>query len=152
MTVIVPTVVSTITQALQQMLEDATDIGQAGVLVERSAPENLTPTLHGWVGIYRDGISYPARTLGFGSGMRMQEIRLYLLIQESDPTSGEECEDRLELLLQKVVGVVLSDPSLKGTVNTLDAFSVRYEAFKGDAGFMQMARIDFTGLIPVSAM
>jgi hypothetical protein len=48
--------------------------------------------------------------------------------------------------------VVLSDPSLKGTVSTLDAFSVRYEAFKGDAGFMQMARIDFTGLIPVSAM
>jgi hypothetical protein len=152
MTVIVPTDVSTITQALQQMLDDAIDIGQAGVMVERSAPENFTPTAQGWVGIYRDGISYPPRALGMGSGYRMQEIRLYLIVQESDPTSGEECEDRLERLLQKVVGVVLSDPSLKGTVSTLDAFSVRYEAFKGDAGFMQMARIDFTGLIPVSAM
>jgi hypothetical protein len=35
-----------------------------------------------------------------GSGYRMQEIRLYLIVQESDPTSGEECEDRLERLLQ----------------------------------------------------
>ena len=57
MTVIVPTDVSEITRALEQMLNDANDVGQAGVLVERSAPERLTPTAHGWVGIYRDGIS-----------------------------------------------------------------------------------------------
>lgn len=152
MTVIVPTDVSTITTAIEEMLNDALDVGQAGVLIERSCEERLTPTEHGWVGIYRDGIDYPARTLGMGSGYRNQLIRLYLLIQESDPTSGNECEDRLEVLLQKVVGVLLSDPSLKGTVQTLDAFTVTYRGFKGDAGFMQMARIDFTGVIPVSAM
>jgi hypothetical protein len=152
MTVIVPTNVSEITQAIETMLNDSLDVGQAGVLVERSAEERLTPTEHGWVGIYRDGINYPPRTLGMGSGYRNQEIRLYLLVQESDPSSGDECEDRLETLLQKVVGVLLSDPSLGGTVNTLDAFSVTYRGFKGDAGYMQMARIDFTGLIPVSAM
>ena len=152
MTVIVPTDVSEITRAVEQMLNDALDVGQAGVLIERSAEERLTPTPHGWVGIYRDGIDYPARTLGMGSGYRNQLIRLYLVLQESDPTSGDECEDRLERLLQKVVGVLLSDPSLKGTVQTLDAFTVRYVGLKGDAGYMQMARIDFTGVIPVSAM
>lgn len=152
MTVITPTNVSDITQAIEVMLNDAIDVGQAGVLIERSAEEKLTPTEHGWVGIYRDGIDYPLRTLGMGSGYRNQLIRLYLLIQESDPTAGDECEDRLETLLQKVVGVLLSDPSLGGTVQTLDAFTVAYRAFKGDAGFMQMARVDFTGVIPVSAM
>jgi hypothetical protein len=152
MTVIVPTNVSGITQAIESMLNDSPNVGQAGVIVERSAEERKTPTAHGWVGIYREGISYPPRTLSMGSGYRMQEIRLYLLLQESDPSSGDECEDRLESLLQKVVGVLLSDPSLGGTVNTLDAFSVTYALFKGDNGYMQMARIDFTGLIPVSAM
>lgn len=152
MTVIAPTNIAQITQAIEQMLNDSIEIGQAGVIVERSSEERLTPTLHGWVGIYRDGIDYPPRTLGFGAGMRNQLIRLYLLIQESDPTAGDECEDRLETLLQKVVGVLLSDPSLKGTVNTLDAFTVTYRGFKGDSGYMQMARVDFTGVIPVSAM
>lgn len=134
------------------MLSEATDIGGAGVEVERSCEEKLTPTAHGWVGIYRDGIQYPPRALGMGSGYRMQQIRLYLLVQESDPTSGSECEDRLERLMQKVVGVLLSDPSLKGTVNTLDDFSVSYRGFINDGMYLQMARIDFTGLIPVSAM
>lgn len=152
MTVIVPTNVSEITSAIEGMLNDATDVGQVGVLIERSAEERLTPTAHGWVGIYRDSISYPPRTLGMGSGYRMQEIRLFLTLQETDPTSGDECEDRLEALLQKVVGVLLSDPSLRGTVSTLDAFTVTYRAFKGDYGFMQMAQVAFTGLIPVSAM
>lgn len=149
---IVPVNVASITQAIEEMLGDALDIGQAGVIIERSAEERLTPTLHGWVGIYRDGIDYPARTLGMGSGYRNQLVRITLLVQESDPSSGDECEDRLEDLMQKVVGVLLSDPSLKGTVQTLDAFTVRYELMKGDAGYMQMARIDFTGVIPVSAM
>lgn len=152
MTVIVPANVADITQAIEAMLNDSPDVGQAGVLVERSAEERLTPTLHGWVGIYRDGVDYPPRTLGFGAGMRNQLIRLYLVVQETDPTSGDECEDRLEALKQKVVGVLLSDPSLRGTVATLDAFTDTYRAFKGDAGFMQMVRIDFTGVIPVSAM
>lgn len=152
MTVIAPTNVADITQAIELMLNEAATIGQAGVIVERSAEERETPTAHGWVGIYRDGISYPPRTLGMGSGYRHQEIRLYLLVQETDMSSGDECEDRLEALLQKVVGVLLSDTSLRGTVQTLDAFTVTYRAFRGDYGFMQMARIDFTGLIPVSAM
>lgn len=134
------------------MLNDAPEVGGADVDIDRSCEEKLTPTAHGWVGIYRDGIQYPLRTLGMGSGYRMQQIRLYLLVQESDPTSGSECEDRLERLLQKVVGVLLSDPSLKGTVNTLDDFSVSYRGFINDGMYLQMARIDFTGLIPVSAM
>lgn len=152
MTVITPTNVSEITRAIESMLNAAPDVGQAGVLIERSAEERVTPTAHGWVGIYRDSIEYPLRTLGMGAGYRNQLIRPYLVLQETDPTSGAECEDRLEALLQKVVGVLLSDPSLKGTVQTLDAFTVTYRAFKGDYGFMQMARVDFTGIIPVSAM
>lgn len=149
---ITPTNVATITQAVLEMLRDAPDVGVAGVEVERSCEPRMTPTAHGWVGVYRERIDYPARTLGMGGGYRNQLIRLFLLVQETDMTSGAECENRLEELLQKVIGVLLSDPTLKGTVQTLDEFSVSHESYdKSDGVYMQMARIDFTGVIPVSA-
>lgn len=151
---IVPTDVSTITRAVHQMLLDDPAIGIAGVQVERSAEPNATPTEHGWLGVYRERIDYPPRTLGMGSGYRNQRIRLFILAQESDPSSGDECEDRLEKLLQNTIGVLLSDPSLKGTVQTLDEFSVLHEDYsKTDGGiYIQMAKIEFTGIIPVSAL
>lgn len=149
---ITPTNVARVTQAVLEMLRDAPDVGAAGVEVERSCEPRLSPTTHGWVGVYRDRIDYPSRALGMGSGYRNQMIRLFLLVQETDLTSGTECEDRLEELLQKVIGVLLSDPSLKGTVATLDEFSVRHESYEeSDGVYMQMARIDFTGVIPVTA-
>lgn len=153
MSIIVPTNVAEITTAILEILQEDMKIGQVGVLVDRSCEPNMTPTAHGWIGIYRDRIDYPPRALGMGSGYRNQLIRLFLLVQESDPSSGAECEDRLEELLQNTIGALLSDPSLKGTVQTLDEFSVRHETYaKNDGMFMQMARIDFTGIIPVSAM
>lgn len=153
MTVIVPLDFSEVTRAIESMMNDSPDVGQAGVLVERSGEICETPTAHGWIGIYPDEVVYPLRTLGMGAGYRNQLARPFMLVQESDPSSGAECEDRLERLIQKVVGVLLSDPSLKGTVQTLDEFSVKRVKFgKTDGIFMQMARIDFTGIVPVSAM
>lgn len=153
MTVIVPINFSDVTRAIEAMLDEAVYIGQAGVIVERSEEINESPTAHGWVGIYPDEVACPPRALGMGAGYRNQLIRPFLLVQESDPSSGAECEDRLEALMQKVVGVLLSDTSLRGTVQTLDEFVCRRVKFgKSEGVYMQMARIDFTGVIPVSAM
>lgn len=150
--IIVPTNIANVTQAVFEMLRDAPDVGGKGVMVSRSEEPNETPTLHGWVGVYRDRIDYPTRTLGLGGGYRNQLIRLFLLVQATDASSGSECEDRLEELLQKVIGVLLSDPTLKGTVDTLDEFSVIHQSYEKSGGmYMQKARIDFTGVIPVSA-
>lgn len=151
---IVPINFSEVTKAIEAMLDDAADIGQAGVIIERSEEINESPTKHGWIGIYPDQISFPLRTLGMGAGYRNQAIRPFLLVQESDLSSGAECEDRLEALLQKVVGVLLSDPSLRGTVQTLaEELTVRRVKFgKSEGVYMQMAQIDLIGLIPVTAM
>ena len=152
--IIVPTNVAQVTQAVTEMLQDAPGIGIDGVRVDRAEEINRTPTEKGWVGVYRDRIDYPPRVLGMGSGYRQQLIRLFLIVQESDPDGGAECEDRLEHLMQKCIGVLLSDPSLKGTVQTLDEFSVEHLDYGKDAQgiYMQFAKISFTGVIPVSAM
>jgi hypothetical protein len=130
-------------------------IGGAGTQVERYEELTKTPGAHGWACIYRARVDYPPRTLGMGSGYRNQLIRLFAFVSESDPTSGEECGQRLDLLLQKLVGTLLSDPSLMGTVQTLDEFSVNYfdyERQDSTGMYLQYAQLNFTGVIPVSAM
>lgn len=151
--IIVPVNVAEITRSVYELLRDDPKVGGAGVLIERSGEICKIPTLHGWVGIYREGVDYPPRTLGRGPGYRNQMIRLFLWLHETDPSSGEECEERLEILQQNVISALLSDETLKGTVETLDEFMVRQESYdKQDNMFFQYARINFTGIIPVSAM
>lgn len=146
--------VNEITQAVHDMWTDDPAVGGGGTLIERYEPIRKDPTLHGWVSIYRARVDYPPRTLGMGAGYRNQFIRLFALAGESDPTSGEECGKRLDDLLQKLVGTLLSDPSLKGTVETLDEFSVDYFDYRknDDGAYIQFAQLNFTGIIPVSAM
>lgn len=152
--IIVPVNVDGITQAVKDMWTDDIQIGVAGVLVERYEPVNKEPTEHGWVSVYRARVDYPPRALGLGAGYRQQFVRLFALVSESDMTSGEQCGTRLDDLLQKLVGTLLSDPTLKGTVDTLDEFSVDYFDYTKDGNnvYMQSAQLNFTGIIPVSAM
>lgn len=148
---ILPTDFSDVTRALEAMLNDALDIGQAGVLIERSEEIRRTATAHGWIGVYPDENSFVERALGMGQGFRNQFIRPFLLVQDSDPTSGAECEDRVSKLVQKVVREVLSDPSLRGTLAKLnEVIARRVEFGKEDGIYMQFVRIDITGEMPVT--
>lgn len=136
------------------MWTDDIAVGGDGVQIERYEEITKTPGAKGWACIYRARVDYPPRTLGMGSGYRNQAIRLFAIAAESDPSSGEEAGQRLDALVQKLVGTLLSDPSLKGTVQTLDEFSVDYFDYQRQASgiYLQYAQLNFTGLIPVSAM
>lgn len=154
MSVIVPANVSNITLAVKQMWQDDPAVGGDDVLVQRYAELNNNPNPKGWACIYRARVEYPPRVLGMGSGFRNQLIRLFAIAQHSDITSGEEAGERLDELLQKLVGTLLSDPSLKGTVQTLDEFSVDYFDYQRQQSgiYLQRAQLNFTGVIPVSVM
>jgi hypothetical protein len=155
MTIIVPVNINSITLAVKEMWLEDMAIGGAGVQIDRYEEMSKAPGEHGWAGIYRARVDYPPRALGMSTGYRQQLIRLLAMVCESDPTSGEECGERLDLLLQKLVGTLLSDPSLKGTVQTLDEFSVEYFDYQrqSETGmYLQYAQLNFTGVIPVSAI
>jgi hypothetical protein len=129
-------------------------VGVDGVQIERYEEVSKTPGVKGWACIYRARVEYPPRTLGMGTGYRNQLIRLFAIAVESDPSSGEEAGERLDALLQKLVGSLLNDPSLKGTVQTLDEFSVDYFDYQRQPSgiYLQQAQLNFTGIIPVSVM
>jgi hypothetical protein len=147
---ITPIDVSAVTRALVAMLSADSRLEQA--TIERSAELNEIPGRCPWIGVYRSGVEYPLRTLGMGSGWRQQRLNLMVFVQHADGTSGEECEDRLEGLIVDVIGVLLSDPTLGNTVDTLDEFSVTYLDYsQTDSGYMQTAGIYFTAITSVRA-
>jgi hypothetical protein len=150
--IIQPANVDAITAAVKAMWTEDPDL--AGVQIERYEELTRSPGTHGWACIYRERVDRPPRTLGMGAGYRNELVRLFAMVCESDPSSGEECGQRLDALLQKLVKVLLNDPSLRGTVQTLaDEFStVYFDYSKNEDGmFLQYAQLNFTGIIPVSA-
>lgn len=149
---ITPTNVSDVTGAVLAMLNEHPSVGNLGVLVERSAEPPEIPGPEGWIGIYKSSIEYPSRTLGMGSGFRQQRIKLVLHVKMSNYNSGEDCEVALEALLQQCVSCLLSDTSLRGTVDVLDTdLQVQYPSFdRNEQVWVQPANIFFTGLVNVS--
>ena len=145
-----PINVADVTQAVADLLAEHPAL--SGVQVEQGEEINGSPTACPWLGVYRAGVKYPTRTLGIGAGFRRQEIELIVVAQASHPAAGKDCARELEDLLQHVIGALLSDPSLKGKVDILDEFEVRYPDYRRQDGrYFQTAFVYFTGVTNVTA-
>jgi len=147
---IVPVSVSVVTQAVEKVLRDTISTGN----IERSGEINADPSRCPWVGVYRSDCQFPSRTLGFGSGYRGQRVGVIILAQESDPVSGDRCEDRLNVLVDQIISSLLSEPTLGGAVNTIDEFTVRYPDYQkvGNDQYVQTAMILFTAITTVGGI
>ena len=138
--------ISAISVAIVDRLRSWDALVDMAVPVERSERVPGDPSRTPWVGVYRVGVNYgdAPRVLGFGHGFRRYTASYAIVIQESDQSSGAECEDRVEKVIREVVGALLSDPSLGGTVDVLESFSVEYEFVPTNSGFFQQAVIKFS--------
>lgn len=105
-----------------------------------------------WVGIYCISHEMPIRTLGMGAGMRYQKIMFWAVCKEASPNSGNECAAKLEGLIQMIGSAILSDCSLRGTVDIVQDLKVTYPEWgkKADV-YVQTAVIQFTVQTTVQA-
>lgn len=151
MSTVVPVNVGDVVTALIAQIESHPAVADINPTVERSQG-NDDASRCPWVCVYRFGVRYLPRTLGAGAGFRRQEIDLAIAVQHTDATSGEECEDKLEALLQAVMGAILSDPTIAGTVQMLgESIEVSYPDYQmAEDQFMQTALINFTAITAVS--
>lgn len=148
---IVPINAALVTQAVVDIVKENPNLGGSGVRVERSEDPDQQPDGTGHIAIYRVRQRFPPRALGQGAGSRQQRISLVALISASNYASGADCEDALEQLLVYFCGALLSDVTLRGTVDYLsEEFEVDYDRYdkKGDI-FVQTAAVYFTGLVNV---
>ncbi len=111
--------------AVRDLVKDWPAIKDINATVELGEVVNEDPGRCPWVGVYPLRSSFPPRVLGLGGGFRAQEIEFVVMCQQTHPTEGESALQLLGALVQMVTSALLTDPSLKGTVQTLgDAFDV----------------------------
>lgn len=151
---VIPVNVGDVMDALAAQIERHAAVQDEGIeTVERCEPAPDTEDRCPWVGLFRVRVSFPPRTLGAGAGFRRQLIRIAVGIAQSDPNSGAECEERLERLVAAVIGAILTDPSIGGTVSTLaEDFELVYPAYQKleDQPYVQLAYLEFTAIAQVS--
>ena len=147
-TLIVAPSISAVSQAVVDQLTLWDALTDMAVKVSRSERVPDDPSQAPWVGVYRVGVNYgdAPRVLGFGSGYRRFTASYAVVVQESDQSSGAECEDRIERVLREVTSALLSDPSLRGTVDVLESFSVEYEFVPTNSGYFQQAVLRFAAV------
>lgn len=139
-----------VARAGEQMLKDSQAMQDIEAKVERAEPVNEDPSRCPWVGVYPTRGLFPIRTLGLGAGYRAQEPELIFICQASHQSDGAACQDSLGILVQAVTSAILSDPTLKGTVRTLNDFEVTFDRYdKVDDVIMQSATVRVVGATTV---
>lgn len=143
--------VASVARAVTTMLKDSQSVQDTGAKVYRAHPVNEDPSRCPWVGVYPVRTPFPSRAIGIGAGYRAQDNEIIVICQATHPNDAEACQDRLGLLVQAVTSAMLSDPSLKGTVQTLGEFEVVFDSYeKVDDVIMQSATVRAVGLTTVS--
>jgi hypothetical protein len=138
--------------AARDLLKDSQGIQDIGAKVEVGAPVNVDPGRCPLIQLFPLRISFPQRALGMGAGFRGQENGFVVQFQQTHPNDPEACLALLGVLVQAGTSALLSDPSLKGTVQVLGDFEVDYLGIiqgENDA-IMQTATLRAVGLTTVS--
>jgi hypothetical protein len=147
---------SVITRALREQLSTALELSEKfgnGVRVESAEPVNESPERCPWIGVYKQTQSLPSRTLGTGTGSRHQRVSVLVLMQETSSQSGQDCEDRLNVLVNESLTAILDDESLGGTVMTIEEIDVTYTDFRREgAAFLQEAVLSLSAMAQVTVV
>lgn len=137
--------------AVRDLLKDSQDVQDIAANIELAEPVNEDPTRCPWIGIYPLRTTFPTRTLGMGGGFRAQNNEFVVICQHTHANDGATCLALLGELVQAVTGVLLSDPTLKGTVQMLGDFELELlGTLKQNDAIMQTASIRAVGLTTVS--
>lgn len=125
---------SDITDIIETVLNSSSSI-EEGVSIESSGFMNDNPTYarNGWIGIYKNKVSYVPNTLGGANaeGVNIQWKFLgsfFTLIQYSSMKSGKVCNQKLESLVQQVILSIFNDPTFNGLIDMILNVNVDYSA------------------------
>ena len=120
--------IGTVTRALATAITADSDFN--GVVVERDEFVNEDPdqAAAGWIGIYRDSVSYNPLTLAAGYAGRydLSPLRLFLVFQVADFDSGAACADRLETHIKNFIDLLLANDSITSTVERIAKVDIKY--------------------------
>ena len=135
-----------ITKAIEDILNEYNTTNQ-NYIIERNSQENTdeSKAYQGWIGIYRDRVRYEPYTTG--STPYNCEVTPRILVQAADRHSAENCEEKLDNIVDFVLNAIQSDRTIKGYVGMLQEFDIEYDDnFSNDdlRTYIQTATIELT--------
>ncbi len=137
--------VSDITKAIHQLILDDSDLQELleASHVVRSGFVNVNPGLTPWAGVYKASVEYVPRSLGQHSGTWQLLVNTQVLLQVFSADTGEDAEDKLEELIQKLMHLIFENLTLKDTVDMTLGFKVEYRFLEGEneTSYFQMAMV-----------
>lgn len=137
--------------AVDLLVKDSQAVQDIDPTIEVAEQINEDPTRCPWVGIYPARCGFPSRAAGFGAGMRYQNPEVFVVCQQMHANDGRTCLELLGELVKAVTGAILSDFSLKGTVQMTTDFDVEFSGYqKVNDAIMQTATIRVVGQTTVS--
>jgi len=80
---------------------------------------------HGWIGIYKETMSYEPLTLG-GKYM-LATIQIKVELQCSSAISGEDAEDKLQTAEKEIMDILIENKTIAGTVDMTMSYDIEYE-------------------------
>ena len=132
--------------AVDSLVKDSQAVQDIDPNIEVAEPINEDPSRCPWVGIYPARCGFPSRATGFGAGFRYQNPEVYIVCQQQHANDGRACLESLGELVKAVTGAILSDFTLKGTVQMTTDFDVEFSGYeKVNDAIMQTATIRVVG-------
>lgn len=115
-----------ITQAIETLLNNNTT---GTYLIERNHERNGDPNKamvnNGWIGIYRDSLTYNSHTTG--SSPWLVDVAVRIEIQIASMLSSDDCEDKMEDAVNDVLTVLNANKKLSDSVLMTNGFNISYE-------------------------
>jgi len=137
--------------AVESLVKDSQAVQDIDPQIEVAEQINEDTGRCPWVGIYPARSAFPPRGAGFGAGFRYQNPEVFVVCQEQHANDGRACLEKLGELVKAVTGAILSDFSLKGTVQMTTDFDVEFSGYqKVNDAIMQTATIRVVGQTTVS--
>lgn len=118
-----------LTQAIEEMLNDAPSLKNINAIVERSEQVNLDSDRAPWFGIYKGEVEYEPYILGDGTNIRNYRVlsEPQIIVQAFSTESGANAEDRLEDYIALVYEIIQNDKTLKAMVARVVGYQLSYE-------------------------
>lgn len=118
---------ATIAKALQTQLQNTANVVSfLRSPVIRGEYINEDPNLTPWMGVYRGIIRYVPRTLGISAKNWEASPEIKIVVQNTNLSSAEECEDELEAYVSETIDAVFNDRTIGGTVAMVNEVNVEY--------------------------
>lgn len=115
-----------ITESLEDILNAANTSAEPYTITRNQRiNQSESVAVDGWVGIYRDHVSFDPRTTGPRPWMAEPKIRIE--VQAASFANEEDCERRLDMLQNFVLSAINADKTIGGYVAMITEIDIDYD-------------------------